>query len=404
MSKRFSKLTRAAIRAVEPGASVTEYGITANKLENGDVRFSVNVMVDGQRIHRTIGLESEGVTRTQAETFIENKRAEAREGRLNLPRGRKLRLTFKCVACKYLELQDETGAKNVKTKRRHVEQRLIPFFGDQVPQQISRFTIDRYKKRRIEEGAAAGTVNRELATLSHLFRTAVHEKWIDSVPAKATKLDEGDGRIIALSDEECDALVQAAIADADPDCWLFVVFALNTAMRHSEILRARFDAIDWTHRRLYIGKAKAGAREQPLTVDLVEILRREREMREDREGWIFPTPRPGQSGTGHRDRMSKPFQRAVVRAGLNPAEITPHVMRHTAITKLVQQGVDLPTIQRISGHKTLAMVMRYTHVHGRHIDAAMDKLGRTIPERDQNASRKAITHELHTRATVTKLT
>ena len=54
-------------------------------------------------------------------------------------------------------------------------------------------------------------------------------------------------------------------------------------------------------------------------------------------------------------------------------------MRHTAITNLVKAGVDLPTIQRISGHKTLAMVLRYTHVHGAHIDRAIGGPGRTVP-------------------------
>ena len=49
------------------------------------------------------------------------------------------------------------------------------------------------------------------------------------------------------------------------------------------------------------------------------------------------------------------------------------------------------TIQRISGHKTLAMVMRYTHVHDDHIDQAISAIGRTIPEREQNT----ITQELH---------
>ncbi len=90
-------------------------------------------------------------------------------------------------------------------------------------------------------------------------------------------------------------------------------------------------------------------------------------MREDQEGWIFPSPRPGASKTGHRHRMDKPFRRSVKVAGLDPKTITPHVMRHTAITKLVMAGVDLPTIQRISGHKTLDMVLRYAHVHGSHI-------------------------------------
>jgi integrase len=71
-------------------------------------------------------------------------------------------------------------------------------------------------------------------------------------------------------------------------------------------------------------------------------------------------------------------------------------MRHTAITALVKAGVDLPTIQRISGHKTLTMVLRYTHVHGDHIDRAIRAIGRTIPEPAPNESENAITHELHT--------
>jgi integrase len=93
--------------------------------------------------------------------------------------------------------------------------------------------------------------------------------------------------------------------------------------------------------------------------------------------------------------MAKPFRRAVIRAGLNPRTVTPHVMRHTAITKLVQSGVDLPTIQSISGHKTLTMVLRYTHVHGTHIDKAIAAIGRAVPEPIANKSAVKPTQELH---------
>lgn len=44
------------------------------------------------------------------------------------------------------------------------------------------------------------------------------------------------------------------------------------------------------------------------------------------------------------------------------------------LTHLVQSGVDLPTVKRISGHKTLIMVERYAHQNGAHIQTAMDKL------------------------------
>ena len=93
--------------------------------------------------------------------------------------------------------------------------------------------------------------------------------------------------------------------------------------------------------------------------------------------------------------MRDPFRRAAIAAGLDPTLVTPHVMRHTAITKLVQSGVDLPTIQRISGHKTLAMVLRYTHVHGTHIDKAIAAIGQAMPEPSANKSFVTATQELH---------
>lgn len=72
--------------------------------------------------------------------------------------------------------------------------------------------------------------------------------------------------------------------------------------------------------------------------------------------------------------MDAGFKRAVVAAGLSPSKVTPHVMRHTAITRLVQANVDLPTIQKISAHKTLSMVLRYTHLHANHIDRALSAI------------------------------
>jgi integrase len=380
MARAFQKLIRLRMRALQPGEKLTEHGITYERLPNGDGTFSVNVMADGQRIHRVIGRESDGVTRTQAEGFIEKVRSEAREGRLSLPAGRKTQLAFAKATQKYLERLQETGGKNLIAKRRQIRRYLVPFFGNQRLETISTFTVDRYKRQRLDAGAGHGTINLELATLSHFFNCALEWRWLKSKPCKIKPLAKTEGRIIALTDEQSIALLTAAVADDDPLCWLFVACGLNTAMRHREILRARFDQLDFEQRRLFIPRAKGGRREQPITPQLAEILRRVRDGREDKQGWIFPSPRPSASLTGHRDRMAKPFRNAVIRAGLDPKVVTPHVMRHTAITRLVQAGVDLPTIQRISGHKTLAMVLRYAHVHGAHIDRAIAAIGRALPE------------------------
>jgi integrase len=122
---------------------------------------------------------------------------------------------------------------------------------------ISTFTVDRYKKKRQTDGAAASTINRELASLSHVFWMATEWKWLDR-PCRPRMLKESPGRIIALGDKQCDALMRAAIGSPDPYCWLFAAFGLYTAMRHQEILAARFDAIDFGNLRLFVPIAKPG--------------------------------------------------------------------------------------------------------------------------------------------------
>jgi integrase len=220
-----------------------------------------------------------------------------------------------------------------------------------------------------------------------LFGRAVEWEWIDRIPARPKMLDEGNGRIVALSDEETGRLIQAAGASYDTDLILFVQIALGTSMRHGEILRVRWEHLDLANRRLYIPQAKAGARTQPITVSLADTLTREREMRVDRTGWIFPS-RYRNSTIGHRESFEHSFRRAVIDAGLDPRVVTPHTLRHTAVTRLVQAGVDLPTIQAISGHKTIKMVLRYAHVSAPHVDEAMSALNADpVP-----VTRRAVSH------------
>ena len=65
----------------------------------------------------------------------------------------------------------------------------------------------------------------------------------------------------------------------------------------------------------------------------------------------------------------------LIRPDVNPRAPTAQSGGAHVSAKLVQGGVDLPTIQQISGHKTMAMVVRYTHIHGSHVDKAIAVLG-----------------------------
>ena len=70
MTIKFNILTRANQRNLERGKKLQEHGIEYDRLMNGDCRYSINIMVDGQRIHRVVGTEANGVTRLHAEELI----------------------------------------------------------------------------------------------------------------------------------------------------------------------------------------------------------------------------------------------------------------------------------------------------------------------------------------------
>lgn len=387
MAKTFSKLTRPTMRKLGVGEKVTEHGITFQRHPSGDGVFTVNVMVDGLRIHRTIGRESDGTTRSQAEEFIEKARQDAKTGRLNLPKGRKLALSFSDAAARYLDKLEQEGGKDLKMKRYRLNLHLVPFFKGTPLSKISTFDVGRYKKQRLEEPVTrangpggkpvqvgkthAGTVNRELAVLSHLLNKAVEWGWLDHKPATIKRLKEEGGRITYLTVDQVERLLEAAQQDQNIQIYPFILIGLETSMRRSEIFSIRRDHVDLHRHVIYIPIAKGGAREQPITAHLAAFLVEYVKGLPPGTPWLFPSPA---ARSGHTVNLDKPFRRVVAAAGLDVKQVVRHTLRHTAITHLVQVNVDLPTVQRISGHKSLSMVLRYSHQNGAHIQSAMDKL------------------------------
>lgn len=371
MALKFVKLTRQKLRTLPLGKKIEEHGIGFERLTNGDGRYSINIMVDGQRIHRVVGKESAGVTRLQAEHLVEKLRIDARYRRLNLPKGRKNVLSFREAAEKYLNKQNAENAKNLPAKIYQLTLHFSPFFNDIPLNKINESDIERFKKMRSDNGAKPSTVNRELATLSHLFNKALEWQWIDNKPALIKRYKENTSRITYLTIKQINHLLSAAEQDSNEQIYLFIVIGLETAMRRMEILSIQIKHIDLEKRIIYIPQAKAGARQQPITAHLQEILLKRLSSLAPQSIWLFPSKT---SACGYTTNIEKPFRRVVRAAGLNPREVLRHTLRHTAITHLVQAGIDLPTVKRISGHKTLQMVERYSHQNGTHIQAAMDVL------------------------------
>ena len=152
------------------------------------------------------------------------------------------------------------------------------------------------------------------------------------------KLEAEDNRRDHVLDiDEKAALLDAALNDSNPRVWLFAMIGLHTSLRHAEILASRFDGLDTARRRLTVRVKGGRLRAQPLTWTITDLLVREREMANDPEGWVFPNPR---TRSGHVESMKSAFRRVVVRTGLDPRKVTPHTMRHTAITEMAETGAE----------------------------------------------------------------
>src|SRR5262249_50243274 len=159
---------------------------------------------------------------------------------------------------------------------------LVPFFGNHPLSRITTFDVERYKKhragqqirsrKRLKPGeihplVKPSTINRELATLSRLLHKAAEWGWIDQLPVKfeIRMLKEGTGRIIYLTAEQANALLEAAKSDQNGQIYPFILIGLRTSMRKMEILSIRREHINLAARTTYIPHAKAGDRVQPIS-------------------------------------------------------------------------------------------------------------------------------------------
>lgn len=281
-------------------------------------------------------------------------------------------IPFAEAAGLYIENLKLENGHNIPIKQRQLKQELIPFFQDQPLDTIKRLDLERFKRHLLDKGLAESTVNRYLAVISHLFHKAVEWEWLTKIPCKTVKFREDNIRSVYLTSEQITDLLAASQKDACPIIEPVIRIALGTAMRRMEILSLEIANIDCTNREIYIPHAKCGPRMQPMTGNLASYLQAYiGQQTEPGQKYLFPSPK---SVKGHRQEIEKPFRRVVEAAGLDPKQICRHTLRHTAITHLVQVGVDLPTVQRFSGHRSIHMVFRYSHQSKAHLNHALDQL------------------------------
>lgn len=214
--------------------------------------------------------------------------------------------------------------------------------------------VAEYRDSRLKE-VAAGTVIRELCYFSSIINHARRE-WninIDNPVSLVRKPPTPLGRCRTLSVDEKEALMEALVSTDKNrrNIWMkpLVEFALETAMRRGEMLSLLWSNIDYNKQIAFIAHTKNGeSRHVPLSTQAVKILQA---LPKSINGHVFPI---------NDFCVAAYFMKATKRAGIEDFHF--HDLRHTAITNMMSKVSNLIELSTISGHKTLSMLKRYTHV------------------------------------------
>lgn len=242
---------------------------------------------------------------------------------------------------------------------------------------LTQEVIANYRDQRLEEGLSNNTVRLELAFLSHLYTVAIQEWGMGlafNPVANIRKPSPSEGRNRRLAPEEELRLFEALEQHSNPMlCWVAKI-ALYTAMRQGEILSLTRSQVDLSRRIVRLSDTKNGdSRTVPLSDRALDVfnLALSNPIRPIDTDLIF-FGEPGKDKKRKPYIISKVWIAAVRKAGLDNFKF--HDLRHEATSRLVEAGLSDQEVSSITGHKSMQMLKRYTHLRSEDLTSKIKNL------------------------------
>jgi integrase len=239
---------------------------------------------------------------------------------------------------------------------------LVPEFGDITPESVRSISTKEYAEKRRDQGAAVGTVQREVGVLIASVKWCYERGMISTMPVIG-RISGFKARKRVLNQDEAKALLDACKGISHLE--MFVTLAMLTGQRKSAILELTWDQVDFQNGLIDFEKRTdplLGRRKKRAFIPMPAAL----------HSYLYEANRQrildgkGHSpyvveNSGHRVySIDRAFRSAVVRAGISEekGKVTPHVLRHTVATQLVRQGVSLHSVSRFLGHSSVVITER----------------------------------------------
>ncbi|MDR8877460.1 Tyrosine recombinase XerC [Burkholderia multivorans] len=259
------------------------------------------------------------------------------------------------------------------------------FLGKRRLADVSSVDIASYRDMRLasfskntNRPVSPNSVRLEMALLSDLFTIAIIEWGVckDNPLSRVRKpkLPPGRDRRITWGEER--RLLRGASQHKNIELYSMIVLALETAMRQGELLKLRWENIDLRTRIAHLPITKNGSkRDVPLSLRAVDALTR---LGVQADGQVFEYTSDG---------FKSAWRALVRRVGIQDLHF--HDLRHEAVSRLFELGtLDMMEVATISGHKSMQMLKRYTHLKASNLVAKLD--GKKMLNRGKRVISQAI--------------
>lgn len=244
-------------------------------------------------------------------------------------------------------LPSKPGAQSDKSRLKTLKEA----FGDYRLASLSSSQVAKFRDQRLKSIGPQSVIH-EINLLNRVLKAASID-WGIHLPnglptAQVRKPTKPRGRDRRVTDAEIEAILKAT---ESAELSTVIVLALETGLRRSELALLAWDEIDLEKKIAHIPRTKTDVpRTVPLSSKAVAALMN---LKIEDNGPIFRL-KP--------ESMSQSFERACEEHRANIADLRFHDLRHEATSRLFEKGLNIMEVAAITGHKTLEMLKRYTHL------------------------------------------
>lgn len=227
--------------------------------------------------------------------------------------------------------------------------------------------LEQMKLQRLEKDKVSkSTVDKNVAVAKSFFSWCIHQGLANMNPVKKVKLFHEDNERVRFLDNEAE--YPKLLEEARKGPWYLepiIVLDVNTGLRRRNILHLRWDQVDFKRRIIRIESRTKSGRPHNLPLNDTALRKlKEVHQKTGSQRYAFVHLEGRFEGQPITD-IKNAFNRAVLRAKIENFRF--HDLRHTFCSWLAIRGVSLAAIQKLAGHASIKMTLRYAHLSPRYL-------------------------------------